>query len=266
VRPPGEHSSCILSGYATVSPMLALQGKRCLITGGSRNLGRSLALAFANAGAKVAFTFSKNTEDAAETERLLRLAGAEPRVFQGSVTDSAHVTGTVQSLVREWGGVDVLVNNAGVTQIVPIALLDEADWDHVMDVNVKGAYLYSRAALRPMLKARSGHILNIGSFVTDRVLNGPAHYAASKAALKGLSQALAAEVGRYGISVNYLAPGLLNQGLAKRLPQHRVADYAQQTSLRRVGTIQEIAELAVWLVSAENTFMTGSAVIADGGL
>jgi 3-oxoacyl-[acyl-carrier protein] reductase len=182
------------------------------------------------------------------------------------VADSAHVSETVQAVTKEWGGIDILVNNAGITQLVPIALLDEADWDHVMDINVKGAYLYSRAVLRPMLKARSGHILNVGSFAADRVIAGPVHYAASKAALKGLSTALAAEVGRYGIAVNYLAPGLLDCGLAHRLPPHRLQDFKEQSALRRVASAAEIADLATWLVSTENSFMTGASIAADCGL
>jgi 3-oxoacyl-[acyl-carrier protein] reductase len=247
------------------SPSRPLAGTRCLVTGGSRNLGRGIVLALAKAGAQVAFTFSKRVADADDTRRMLVDIGVEPLVFQGSVADSRHVNTTIESVVQQWGGLDVLVNNAGMTQILPIALLDEDDWDQVMNVNAKGAYLYSRAALKPMLKARSGHILNIGSFAVDRVVSGPAHYAASKAALKGFTESLAAEVGRYGIAVNYVAPGLLQAGLAKRLPQHRIADYVSQCALQRVGTFDEVAALVTWMVSSDNTLMTGAKISIDGG-
>jgi len=248
------------------SPARLLEGRRCLITGGSRNLGRAFCLAFARAGAQVAFTYFKRTEDAEETRRLLQAEGCEPLVFQGSVTDGTHVAATVDAITKAWGGLDVLVNNAGITQVLPIALMDEPDWDAVMAVNVKGPYLFSRAALKPMLRARAGHILNIGSFSTDRVVSSPVHYAASKAALKGFSESLAAEVGKYGIAVNYLSPGLLDGGLASRLPQHRIAEYKGQASLGRVGTMAEVASFATWFVSPENTFMTGAKIALDGGL
>jgi 3-oxoacyl-[acyl-carrier protein] reductase len=246
--------------------MTKLDGKRCLITGGSRNLGRALSLAFARAGGRVAFTFHKRVEDADETKRLLGEAGVAPLVFQGSVTDGKHASAVVDAVTKEWGGLDVLVCNAAVTQILPIALLDEGDWDNVMDTNVKGAYLFSRAALKPMIKARRGHILLVGSFGADRVVDAPVHYAASKAALHGFAGALAKEVGRYGVAVNLLVPGLLDVGLSTRLPKHRTQSYADQAALRRLGTAEELADLATWLVSDENTFMTGAKVVIDGGL
>jgi len=245
---------------------MKLVGKRCLVTGGSRGLGLALCKAFARHGAKVAFTFSTNTDDAAHARAEIAAAGCEPLVFQGSVADAAHVKATIGELVKAWGGIDVLVNNAGVTQILPIALLEEADWDHVMDVNVKGAYLYSRAALRSMIRAKRGQILNIGSFASERVIEAPVHYAAAKSALRGLTEALAREVGRYNIQVNLLSPGLLDCGLAQMLPKHRIDEYLAQASLGRLGTAAEVAELAVFLVSDDNTFMAAAKIVADGGL
>jgi 3-oxoacyl-[acyl-carrier protein] reductase len=117
-----------------------------------------------------------------------------------------------------------------------------------------------------MIRARAGHILNIGSFTSERLVDVSAHYAASKSALRGLTEALAREVGRYGIQVNLLAPGLLDAGLGKLLPQHRVAEYREQAALGRIGTAEELAALAVFLVSEGNTFMTGAKLVADGGL
>jgi 3-oxoacyl-[acyl-carrier protein] reductase len=117
-----------------------------------------------------------------------------------------------------------------------------------------------------MIRARGGHILHIGSFGTDRVLSAPVHYAAAKAALRGFSDALAKEVGRYGVHVNYLAPGLLEAGLSRRLPQYRVNEYIEQCALKRLGKLDEIAQAATWLVSDQNTFITGAKVVIDGGL
>lgn len=243
-----------------------LAGKRCLITGGSRGLGLAMAKAFAAHGAKVAFTFVKNVEAAEAAREALIKLGCEPLVFQGSVADAAHVQATVAAALAKWGGIDVLVNNAAITQILPIALLEEADWDAVMDVNVKGAYLFSRAVLKSMIRARSGHILNIGSFASERVIEAPAHFAAAKSALRGLTEALAREVGRHNIKVNLLAPGLLDVGLAQMLPKHRIDEYLSQSALGRLGEAREIAEIAAFLVSDENTFMAAAKVVADGGV
>jgi NAD(P)-dependent dehydrogenase (short-subunit alcohol dehydrogenase family) len=135
-----------------------------------------------------------------------------------------------------------------------------------MDTNVKGAYLFSRAALRSMIRSKKGHILNIGSFGADRIVDAPVHYAASKAALVGFSLALAKEVGRYGVAVNCVVPGLLETGLSNRLPKRRTDSYVGQAALRRLGTVDEIAEFASWIVSDENSFMTGGQVVIDGGL
>lgn len=236
---------------------------RAIVTGGTRGLGRAIALALAKRGAKVAVTHSKNDDDATETKALL---GDGALVFKGSVADAAHVKHTVAAVVEEWGGVDVLVNNAGITQVLPIALVEEKDWDLVMDVNAKGSFLFARACLKHMIKAKAGRILSIGNFASERMVEAPVHYAASKAALRGMTEALAREVGRYGITVNLLAPGLLDTGLARMLPQHRIDEYRSQCALGRTGTVAEVAELAAFMVSDEARFVTGAKVAIDGGV
>jgi 3-oxoacyl-[acyl-carrier protein] reductase len=248
------------------APERRLQGKRCLVTGGSRNLGRAICLAFAEAGAKVAFTYLKEDEEAEITRTQVAALGAEVLVFKGSVTDAAHAKTTVDTIVKAWGGLDVLVNNAGLMQVLPMALLDEADWDAVVDTCMKGPYIFSRSALRPMMRARRGHILNMGSVAGERIVEVPVHYAAAKAGLQGFTRALAKEVGRYGIAVNDLAPGLLTQGLGQQAPPHRRDEYVKNCSLGRMGTLQETAEFAAWLVSDENSFMSGARLNYDGGL
>jgi 3-oxoacyl-[acyl-carrier protein] reductase len=246
--------------------MRRLEGKRCVVTGGSRGLGRAMCEAFATAGAKVAFTYRTDTQDAEATRAALVALGCEPLVFQGHVADSAHTKDAVGAIMKAWGGIDVLVNNAGITQILPIALLEESDFDAVIETNVKGPYLWSRAVLRSMIRAKAGHILNIGSFASERVIEAPVHYAAAKSALRGMTEALAREVGRYNIKVNLLAPGLLDCGLARMLPKHRVQEYLGQASLGRLGTAAEVAALATFLVSDDNSFMAAAKIVADGGL
>lgn len=243
-----------------------LEGKRCLVTGGSRGLGLAVCLEFARQGARTAFTFSKNQADAEDARKRIAEAGAEPLAFQGSVTDPAHAQATIAKLMEAWGGIDILINNAGPTQILPIALLEEADWDVVMDANVKGAYLFSRAALKSMIRSRAGHILNLGTFASERIIEAPIHYAAAKSALRGMTEALAREVGRYNIKVNLVAPGLLDSGLAKMLPRHRLEEYLSQCPLGRLGTVGEMAEAIAFLVSDANSFMTGAKLAFDGGI
>jgi 3-oxoacyl-[acyl-carrier protein] reductase len=248
---------------------MLLAGKRCLVTGGSRGLGLAMCKAFARHGAKVALTYRRSDQDAVDAVKAVQSESPTtqlPLHFKGSVADAAHVQQTVAQLTAEWGGIDVLVNNAGVTQIVPIALLDEADWDEMLAVHVKGAYLFSRAVLKSMIRQKRGHILSIGSFSSERMIESPVHYAAAKSALRGFTEALGREVGRYNIAVNLLSPGLLDVGLGQMLLPHRIKEYVAQCPLGRLGTAAEVAEMAAFLVSEENTFMTGSKVVLDGGL
>lgn len=245
-----------------------LDGKRAIVTGATRGLGLAIATELAREGARVAITYRKNDADAEEARKqIAAVAATAPLVFKGNVADRAHADDTVKQVSAAWGGVDILVNAAGVTRILPIALLEEADWDEVMSVNVKGVYLFSRAVLKPMIRAKTGgHILTIGSFASERVIEAPVHYAAAKSAVRGFSEALAREVGRYGILVNVLAPGLLDVGLGTLLPQHRLDEYVSQCALGRLGTAEEIAKTAAFLVSDANTFMTGAKLAADGGV
>jgi len=249
-----------------LKPPADLEGSRALVTGGSRGLGLELCRALGRAGARVAFTWAHEPSDAKAARASLEAEGIEALDFQGSVSDSGHVREVVAALEAAWGGVDLLVNNAGLTQVLPISLIDEADWDEVMDTNAKGAFLFSRAVLRGMIRRRAGRILNIGNFSSERLVEAPVHYAASKSALRGLTEALAREVGRYGITVNLLAPGLLEEGLGAMLPQHRIDEYLEQCPLRRLGALPELTRIALFLLSADAAFVTGAKIAVDGGV
>jgi 3-oxoacyl-[acyl-carrier protein] reductase len=208
-----------------------LAGRRALVTGGSRGLGRAICVALAGAGARVAFTSTQGGDASRDTLVACEASGAEARHFQASVVDSAAMVSVVEALEAAWGGVDVLVNNAGVIQNLPLALIEEDDWDHVLDVNLKGAFLSSRAVLRGMIRRRSGVILNIGSVAGVRMTEAPVHYTASKAALTGLTAAMAREVARYQIRVLCLAPGLMSEGASRNLPEHRLRDFHAHCAL-----------------------------------
>jgi 3-oxoacyl-[acyl-carrier protein] reductase len=214
----------------------------------------------------VALTYRRSDADAEETLRLLREHGQESIAFRGNVSDATHAREVVAALVRDWGGLDILVNNAGATQLLPFALIEEADWQEIFDINAKGTFLFCREAARHMVRARWGKIVNITTFGDGRVVEAPVHFAASKAAVRGFSEALARELGRYGVTVNCLAPGLADAGLSERLPETRRRDYIEQCALGRLGTIAELAEIVVFMVSGDRDFMTGGTVVADGGL
>jgi 3-oxoacyl-[acyl-carrier protein] reductase len=244
----------------------ALSGKTALVTGGSRGLGRALCDALSAAGADVAFNYSSDREGADATLAAIERNGRRGFAFQVSVLDEDGLTRMVKEIEEKWRGLDVLVNNAGVSQPLPLPLMEAADWDLVMDINAKGHFMVSRAVLRGMIRRRSGAVLNIGSLAGLRLIESPVHYAASKAAIKGFTQALAKEVARYNIRVNCLAPGLLEEGVGQSLPEHRMREYLRHVALGRLGTLDEVAKFAAFLVSERNSYMNGETILMDGGL
>ena len=245
---------------------MILSGKRALITGGSRGLGSVLGLTFAREGARVAFSYHANEDAAQATLQALRKESPDARSFKVSVLDIPGTESMVRELETAWGGIDILVNNAGISQNLPLALMEEEDWDRVMDLNVKGTFLTSKAVLRGMIRRKSGVVLNIGSLAGVRMIEAPIHYCASKAAIKGLTEALAKEVARYKIRVLSVAPGLLEDGVGRNLPDYKLADYLKHCSLGRVGCFEEVARFAAFLVSDANSYMTGETVVIDGGV
>lgn len=245
-----------------------LEGQVALVTGASRSLGRAIVLALARRGAKrVAFTYVRDQKGADETLAMAEaIAPGVVTAHKCSVIDARATELLVRELEKAHGAIDVLVNNAGITQNLPLALIEEEDWDLVMDTNVKGAFLTSRSVLRGMIRKKKGVVINIGSLAGERMIEAPLHYCASKAALRGLTEGLTKEVGRYGIRVLLLAPGLLEEGLGRNLPDHRLKDYLEHTSLGRVGTFDEVAELCAFIASERAAYMTGATVVADGGV
>lgn len=242
-----------------------LQDKCILVTGGSRGLGRALCARFSARGANVAFNYTSDDAGAKESLALVKENGREGLAFKVSVLDSSGLDEMVKDIESAWERIDILVNNAGVSQPLPIALMEEEDWDHLMDINAKGQFLSTRAVLRGMIRRKGGCILNMGSLAGLRLVEAPVHYSASKSAAKGFTEALCKEVARHGIRVNCLAPGLLEDGVGKNLPEHRLNEYVKNVALHRVGTLEEVAEFAAFLVSDRNSYMNGTTVMMDGG-
>jgi len=243
-----------------------LEGRIALVTGGSRGLGRAICLALAREGAQVAFNYLRDDCAAAETLRALQATGARAWSFRTSVLDQAGLQEAVRIVEREAGPIDILVNNAGLTQVVPLALMEEEDWDQMLDVHVKGAFLATRSVLRGMVRQRRGRILNISSLAGVKMIPAPVHYCTAKAALKGFTEATAKELGAYSITVNCLAPGVLDEGVSTSIPEGRLEEYLKHCALRRPGTVAEVAEVAAFLVSDANSYMNGATIVLDGGV
>jgi 3-oxoacyl-[acyl-carrier protein] reductase len=243
-----------------------LDGRVALVTGGSRGLGRAICLTLAREGADVAFNFSRNEQDAAALLDSIQSLGVRAWAFKTSVLDKAGLQKLARTLEQDPGHIDILVNNAGVGQVVPLALMEEEDWDRVMSVNVKGAFLTTQAVMRGMIRRRRGRILNVSSLAGVKMMEAPVHYSAAKAALKGFTEALAKEIGRYGITVNAIAPGVLEDGVSGNLPESRLADYLRHCALGRKGTFDECARVVAFLVSDQNSYMNGATIVLDGGV
>jgi NAD(P)-dependent dehydrogenase (short-subunit alcohol dehydrogenase family) len=216
----------------------------------------------------VSFSYSSDEKGAALT--LEALKGVFPSGTHSSrkvsVLDYPGLQSWVQAQELAWGTVDILINNAGVSQVMPIALMDEADWDLVMDTNAKGMYLSTRSVIGGMIRRRAGVVLNVGSLAGVRIIEAPIHYCASKAAAKAFTEALCKEVARYKIRVNCIAPGLLEEGVAENLPDYRLEQFLAQVSLHRRGTLEEVAKAMAFMVSERNSYMNGATVLMEGGL
>lgn len=242
-----------------------LEGRVALVTGGSRGLGRAICEVFAREGADVAFNYARSDERAAETLEAIESHGVRGWAYKVSVLDKPAIKKMTREL-EATAPIDILVNNAGVGQVVPLALMEEDDWDRMMSINVKGAFLMCQTVMRGMIKRKRGRILNISSLAGIKMMQAPVHYCAAKAALRGFTEALAKEIGKYGVTVNCLAPGILEEGVSVNLPEPKLKEYLRNCALGRVGTFAETAEVAAMLVTDRNTYMNGATIVLDGAV
>lgn len=244
----------------------ALEAQVALVTGASRGIGRAVALRLGRAGAFVLVNYVRDQAAAEETTRLVREAGGRAEEARFDVTDAQAVARGVADVVEKNGRLDVLVNNAGASIDNLILRLKVEEWDEVIAVNLRGTFNCTRAALRPMLRARSGRIVNVASVVGLMGNAGQAAYAAAKAGVIGFTKATAREVASRGITVNAVAPGLIQTGMSGHLPGDRVSEYLKVIPLGRLGKAEEVAELIGFLVGPAAGYVTGQVIGINGGL
>lgn len=245
---------------------MTLVGKVALVTGGSRGIGRAIALKLAENGADVAINYAGNTAAAEEVKAAIEQMGRKALLVQGSVADTDGVQTIVNTVVKELGRLDILINNAGITRDGLLMRMKEADWDDVMHTNLKGVYNCSKAVLRTMMKQRSGRIVNMASVVGEMGNAGQTNYAAAKAGVIGFTKSLAKEVASRGITVNAIAPGFIATDMTSVLTDDQKAEMARTIPLGRAGQPEDVANAVLFLVSEGAAYITGQVLNVDGGM
>ena len=246
--------------------MKLLEGKTVIITGASRGIGKGIAEVFAQHGANIAFTYHSSEEKAKNLEKELSANGCKVKGYKSDASDFEASQKLAEKVLKEFGSIDVLVNNAGITKDGLLMRMSEEDFDSVMDVNMKSVFNMTKAVLRPMLKQRKGSIINMSSVVGVKGNAGQANYAASKAGIIGFSKSMALELGSRNIRTNVIAPGFIETEMTEKLDEKVVQGWRDNIPLKRGGTPEDIANACVYLGSDLSAYVTGQVLNVDGGM
>ena len=242
-----------------------LAGQVALVTGASRGIGRATAIALGRCGARVACA-ARNTEKLAETVQAIQSAGGAAEAFECDVTNGEAVQALVDKIAEDWGRLDVLVNNAGITRDTLLPRMADDQWDDVINTNLRGTFLFTRAATRPMMQARYGRIINISSVSGIRGNAGQANYSASKAAVIGFSRTVARELASRKITVNVVAPGFVETDMTAVLGEAMMEEVVKKMiPAKRIGQPEEVADAVLFFAAPATGFITGQVLVVDGG-
>jgi 3-oxoacyl-[acyl-carrier protein] reductase len=243
-----------------------LENKVAIITGASRGIGKSIAERFIAEGAKVAFTYLSSEEKARQLEQELMEKGGVAKGFKSDASKFDEAQTLVDEVVKEFGTVDILVNNAGITRDTLLMRMSEQQWDEVIETNLKSAFNLTKAVIRPMLKAKSGSIINMSSVVGVSGNAGQANYAASKAGMIGFTKSVAQELGSRNIRCNAIAPGFIETEMTEVLDQKVVEEWRNSIPLKRGGTPEDVANTTIFLASNLSAYVTGQTIHVCGGM
>ncbi len=246
--------------------MKLLENKTTLITGATRGIGKGIALAFAKHGANIAFTFSSSVEAAQELEKELKSYGVKAKGYQSNAAKFDAAQELAADVLKEFGSIDVLINNAGITKDNLLMRISEDDFDKVIEVNLKSVFNLTKAVIRPMMKQRKGSIINMSSVVGLKGNAGQANYAASKAGILGFTKSIALELGSRNIRCNTIAPGFIETEMTAKLNEEVVKGWRNAIPLKRGGTPEDVANACVFLASDMSSYITGQTLSVDGGM
>lgn len=246
--------------------MKLLQSKTALITGASKGIGKSIALTFAEHGANVAFTYLSSVEQGQALEAELAAKGVKAKGYRSDASDFAQADKLIADVVAEFGTLDILVNNAGITMDNLLLRMTEETWDKIINVNLKSCFNTVKAATKPMMKQKSGSIINMTSVVGIKGNAGQANYAASKAGIIGFTKSVALELGSRGIRSNAIAPGFIETEMTGKLDEKTVQSWRDAIPLKRGGQPEDVANACVFLASGLSSYVTGQVIQVDGGM
>lgn len=249
-----------------MADMKILEGKTALITGGNRGIGKAIAVEFARQGAEVAFTYLSEGNSYAETLKEIESLGGKAKAYRSNAADFKSAEELINTVINDFGKIDVVVNNAGITRDGLLMRMSENDWDSVINTNLKSVFNITKAIIKPMMKQRFGSIINMSSVVGVEGNAGQSNYAASKAGIIGFTKSIAQEIGSRNIRSNVLAPGFIETDMTAALDPAVKEGWIKDIPLNRIGTPQDVANVAVFLASDLSSYVNGQVIPVCGGM